>query len=250
MRASALGAAVLLLAGIAGCTGSSGPASPAASAPATASAPAALVVVFAASSLTEVVAEAAEPFTRATGREARFQLGASSTLARQIREGAPADVFVSADPAWLDAVSPTARYDWLGNRLALCVPAGRAGDVKLAEVASLALAGPEVPAGKYARAALASLGVPLPARVVEGSSVRDVLSKVAEGAADAGIVYATDVAVEPRVRLASLLPGSSHPPIRYAVGLLREAGRGLFDALRAPEALEAARKRGFSVPER
>jgi len=78
--------------------------------------------------------------------------------------------------------------------------------------------------------------------------VRDVLSKVAEGAAEAGIVYATDVAVDPRVETAFDLPPSAQPKIVYPVALLNERGRGLYDAFRAPAALEAALRRGFSKP--
>lgn len=169
-------------------------------------------------------------------------------LARQIREGAPADVFVSADPRWMDSVTTIARHDWLGNRLACVVPAERRGDVDLRSVASLALGGVSIPVGMYARVALEKLGVPLPERTICGQNVRDVLSKVAEGAAEAGIVYATDVPVEPRVRLAFLLPEESHPPIRYVIGLIRPGGKDFFEALRSPAVLEAASRRGFTRP--
>lgn len=202
------------------------------------------VTVYAAASLKEAVSGIAGEWTKRTGRPVRLQFGATPTLARQIREGAPADLFLAADPEWLDRAGTLERFDWLGNRLACVV---RRGSPKpdLAGVGSLALAGGEVPAGKYAKAALASLGIPLPPRVVYGASVRDVLSKVSQGAAEAGIVYATDVPIDPGTETAFLLPEESHPPIRYAVGLVTPQGRELYAAFREPWALEAALRRGF-----
>ena len=102
-----------------------------------------------------------------------------------------------------------------------------------------------MPAGTYARQALAKEGVALPARTINGHNVRDVLSKVSQGGAQAGIVYATDAALDPGVRIAYEFPLDRHDPIRYSVGLLRPEGKVLFDALREPPALEAAKKRGF-----
>jgi len=228
-------AAVLALA--AGCGGEPSPAP--APRPAT---------VLAASSLREVLEEVAMEWTRRTGRRADLRFGATSTLARQIGEGAPCDVFLAAAPEWLDRVKTLERRAWLGNRLVCVVPAGAdASRFDLARVPGLALAPEEVPAGKYARAALAHLGVPLPSRVVYGANARDVLSKVVEGGAEAGIVYATDAAVEPRVRTALLFPRESHPPIVYAAGVLTEAGRPFAAALREEWALAAAARRGFEA---
>jgi molybdate transport system substrate-binding protein len=89
------------------------------------------------------------------------------------------------------------------------------------------------------------LGIALPPRVIYGASVRDVLSKVSAGGAEAGIVYATDAAIEPAVRIAFTFPGDSHPKIVYAAGLLTAEGAALFEALREPWALAIARRYGF-----
>jgi molybdate transport system substrate-binding protein len=204
------------------------------------------VRVVAAASLREVVTEIASEWTRRTGREVVPSFEATSTLARQIQEGARADLFIAADPEWLDRVHPTERHDWLGNRLVLVVPKD-SPDVDLKAARSLALANEQVPAGKHARAALAHLGVPLPARTIHGSSVRDVLAKVSSGGAEAGIVYATDPAVDPGLRVAFTFPPGSHPPIVYATGLLDPRGKAFFAALREPWALAIAARRGFTV---
>lgn len=211
-------------------------------------APAPVVTVTAASSLREAVEEIAAEWKRRGGGDATLRFEATSTLARQIAEGAPADVFLAADPAWLDRVMTLERRDWLSNRLVCVVPSGDgspAGAFDLAKCRSLALAPEEVPVGRYARAAMRGIGVEPPARVIYGANVRDVLLKVAEQGAEAGIVYATDAAVEPRVRVATTFPGSSHPGIVYAAGVLTEAGRPFAAALREPWAWEIAERRGF-----
>lgn len=202
------------------------------------------ITVFAAASLEETLTAIGREWQLRGGAPVRFQFEASSRLARQIEEGAAADVFVSAAPEWLDRLAPERRCDWIGNRLVCVVPAG-VERLDLARVGSLALAGDQVPAGRYAKAALDRLGIPLPSRVLYGSSVRDVLSMIAEGGAEAGIVYATDAAVEPRVRIAYTFPAESHPRIVYSTGLLRPAGRALFDALREPWARAIALEYGF-----
>jgi molybdate transport system substrate-binding protein len=203
-------------------------------------------VVFAASSLREVLTDIAAEWTRQGGVAPRLQFEASSTLARQIGEGARADVFVSAAPEWVDEVGLLDRHDWLGNQLVLVVRA-EAPDANLRQLATLALATEQVPAGTYARAALAHLGVALPARTISGANVRDVLAKVSQGGAEAGIVYATDAAVDPDVRISFRFPPGSHPPIVYTIALLREEGRAFFDALQAPWAVEIARRHGFAA---
>jgi len=203
--------------------------------------------VFAAASLSELVTAIAEEHGRRTGVVHKLQFDSTSTLARQIGEGAPADLFLTAAPEWLDKVTTLERADWLSNRLVLVVPKD-GPDVELAALSSLALANEQVPAGKYARAALAHLKIALPERVLLGESVRDVLSKVSEGGAAAGIVYATDAAIDPKVRIAATFPAGSHPRIVYSIGLLTPAGKALGDALREPWALDLARQHGFSLP--
>jgi molybdate transport system substrate-binding protein len=202
------------------------------------------VRVFAAASLKEVAGEIAGEWTKMTRRPHQLQFEATSTLARQIQEGAPAEIFVTAAPEWLDKVTVTERYDWLSNRL-VCVVHKDLKEVDLKKVESLALANEQVPVGKYARAALAHQGVKIPERTIYGQNVRDVLSKVSQGGAQAGIVYATDAAIDPSVRIAFTFPPESHPKILYSVGLLKPEGKELFEALREPWAIKIARKHGF-----
>ena len=186
------------------------------------------LTVFAASSMKELMIGIAADYEARTGREVRLQFEASSTLARQIQEGAPADVFVTASPEWLDKLKPISRFDWLSNSLVVVVPKDvDAANFHLEKAPSLAMASEQVPAGKYGRAALASLKITPPERTIHGANVRDVLSKVSEGGAVAGIVYATDAAIDPGVKIAYAFPVDSDPTILYAVGVLTVGGRGV-----------------------
>ena len=203
-------------------------------------------VVFAASSLNECLGEIAREFERRGGERLTMRFDASSTLARQIEQGAYADLFVSAAPEWIDRVKATERLDWLSNRLVLVVPREGA-DVALNALPSLALANDQVPIGAYAKAALHKVGVQLPERLVYGANARDVVSKVAHGAAAAGIVYATDAMAEPSVRSVYTFPLETHPPIRYTAALLTTEGAGFYASLRQPWALAIAKKHGFEV---
>ena len=204
------------------------------------------VTVFAASSLREVVTDVAAEWSRRTGRLLRTQFEATSTLARQIREGAGADVFLTAAPEWLEDSSLIDRRDWLSNRLVLVVRQHAAAP-DMNALPSLALANAQVPAGKYAQAALRHMHISLPERVLYGDNVRDVLAKVAEGGAAAGIVYATDTLIDPRVRVVFEFPPDSHEPIVYSAGLLTTDGGAFFHALSESWALELARGHGFTV---
>jgi molybdate transport system substrate-binding protein len=208
-------------------------------------APARAITIFAAASLRDVMTEISAEWTRRGGEPPRLRFEASSVLARQIREGAPADLFVSASPEWVTEVQPLSRADWMGNRLVLVVRRD-APDADLENLESLAMAAPQVPAGRYARAAFAHLGIEIPRRTIYGSNVRDVLATVSEGGAGAGIVYATDAAIDPEVRISFTFPPASHPPIVYSIGLLTEEGRGFFNAMQEPWAVEIARRHGFT----
>lgn len=225
--------------------------------------------VFAAVSLTELLQDLGADYAAATGLPApRLSLAASSVLARQIEAGAPADVFISADAEWMDylvardLMRAQTRRDIAGNRLVLIAPAQRAPALTLepgADIAGalaggrLACADPDsVPAGRYARAALGSLGLwaGLADRLARAENVRSALAWVARGEAPLGIVYATDAATEPRVRVVDTFSESTHLPIRYPAAALRDAPPQAEDFLRflgTPAAAERMRERGFDA---
>jgi molybdate transport system substrate-binding protein len=192
----------------------------------------------AAASLTDILPIVGERWAEREGTSPpTFRFDATSRLATQLEAGADADVFFSADTLWLDRletaglIALASRVDLLSNRLVVVVPGDAAAvPVEIGEVARarhIALAGAAVPAGRYARASLESLGVwnDVAARVVEGESVRTVLQWVARGEVDAGIVYATDARAEPRVRVALELPADSHPPVVYPVAVVASSTR-------------------------
>ncbi len=195
-------------------------------------------VVLAAASLQESLTEAAAAWAAKGHPEPVLSFAASSALARQILAGAPADLFLSADEDWMDAIAKAGllragtRTTLLGNRLVLIAPV--ASKVRLTPVRGfalaralgsgrLALADPAaVPAGKYAKAALTALGVwpGVAAKIAPAENVRAALALVERGAAPLGIVYATDARAAQAVRVVGVFPASSHPPIRYPVAVL------------------------------
>lgn len=219
------------------------------------------VTVLAAASTAEAVGEVAQRFRDATGVEVRVSGGPSNALARQIESGAPADLFLSASVEWAEAVGgrSAATKPLLSNRLVLVVPKGNPaavmspGDLLSDRVRHVALAGEEVPAGRYADAALKALGLSkrLPTeRIARGHDVRATLAFVERGEAEAGIVYATDAATSGDVEVAHTFDPSLHPPIVYPVVLLKdgpagESGRRFFDYLDTVEARENFRRHGF-----
>ncbi len=206
------------------------------------------LTVFAASSLKEVLTEISIELKKKGGENIRFSFEGSSILAKQIQEGAKADLFFSAAPEWVESVKPLNKKDWLGNELVLVVRKD-VQEVDLKNLKSLALANQQVPAGKYAVAALKNLGVSLPERVIYGNNVRDVLSKVSHGGAEAGVVYATDVLLDAEVKVNFRFPLESHPQIIYTIGLLTKDGEKLFKIFQEPWVTEIAKKHGFIVLE-
>jgi molybdate transport system substrate-binding protein len=246
----------------------SGSGAAAASAPAGAPTARPELLVFAAASLTDALTEASSAYTRASGQPVKLSFAASSALARQLEAGARADVFVSADLEWMDYVETrglverASRRNLLGNRLALVAP--KSSTLQLDIVPGLALAkalgggrlatgDPDyVPAGRYARSALTSLGAwdDVTARLVRADNVRVALAFVARGEAPLGIVYETDARAEPGVRIVGLFPASSHPPIVYPAAPLRNAKPGATDFvafLRGEAAGAIFRRYGFTV---
>jgi molybdate transport system substrate-binding protein len=195
--------------------------------------PAQTVDVFAAASLTEpFTAMGAALGTARPNLTVRFNFAASSTLVRQISDGAPADVFAAADEATMQQLADAGEVAgavriFATNRLAIAVPPGNPQHIAtLADLGrrglTLALAAPAVPAGKYAAAAFAKAGLPIPSASQE-PDVRAVLNKVALGEADAGIVYATDArAAAGRVE-AVTIPAADNVVARYPIAVLRHA---------------------------
>lgn len=195
--------------------------------------------VLAAASLQESLTAAADLWTRAGHRRPVLSFAASSALARQVASGAPADLFVSADRAWMDyldrrgLIAAGTRADLIGNRLVVVARPGTAGRLRSrAEIALTLGAGPvamadpdSVPAGRYGKAALTSLGVwdRVSGRVVRAENVRAALALVERGAAPFGIVYETDARASKAVRIVGRFPAASHPPIVYPIARLRRA---------------------------
>ncbi len=198
------------------------------------------IVVFAAASLKTALDTVATAWAAEAGHTATISYAASSALARQIEAGAPADVVLSADVAWMDhlaargLIAADTRADLLGNRLVLIGPAG-AADIAVAPGFALATAlgggrlamadVAAVPAGKYGRAALESLGVwtSVEGSLAQAENVRAALALVARGEAPLGIVYATDAMSDPAVRIVGTFPEDSHPPIIYPVAVTARA---------------------------
>jgi molybdate transport system substrate-binding protein len=220
------------------------------------------LLVFAAASLSEALEEIGASFERTAGARVAFRFAGSGELARQIRAGAPADVFVSADRARMDAleaaglVRASDRFDLLSNRLVVVVGLGSAAGPRsageLAAVPRLALADPDTaPAGAYAREWLESAGLwsVLRERVVPTLDVRATLAAVESGAVEAGVVYRTDAAVSRKVRVAFEV--AAGPRVVYPAAALgappRPLARAFLEALRSPAARAVFERRGFIV---
>lgn len=227
------------------------------------------VNVFAAASLKNALDDVSAAWKAETGKETRNTYAASSALAKQIEGGAPADVFMSADRDWMTYLSDksltvkSSEADILGNALVLVAPADSPAKISIAPGFALAaLVGDgklalcdvnAVPAGKYAKAALESLGVwdQIEPKIAQAENVRAALKLVANGEAPAGIVYATDAVAEPKVRVLGTFPDDSHPPIIYPAAVLAASGNS--DAasfvryLKTPNAADIFRKAGFRI---
>ncbi|MCC7320498.1 MAG: molybdate ABC transporter substrate-binding protein [Rubellimicrobium sp.] len=227
------------------------------------------VTVFAAASLANALDAIAADFSARTGDTVTISYAGSGQLATQIIEGAPADIFVSAATAWMDAVEeaglvvPGARHDLLGNTLVLVAAAGAAPVVMAPDLDLVALLGDgrlamgmvdSVPAGQYGKAALESLGLwaGVEDHVAQTDNVRAALSLVAMGEAPYGIVYASDAIAEPAVTVVAAFPAGSHPPITYPAALLTRAAdaadRAFLDELSSDGAAAVFAANGFAVP--
>jgi len=230
---------------------------------------AAEIYVFAAASTNAALTEITAEFSKRYAIPAVPVIAASGTLARQIERGAPAHIFISANPAWMEwlgtkqMLAQNTVKTLLGNCLALIQPTrakrklslgvnfpGMFGDDRLA------IGDPAyVPAGTYAKAALKSLGLwqDLKRRVARAPSVRHVLALVERGEAAAGLVYLSDARGSRHVRVSQLVPRTHVPPIRYPVAILREgdsaAARKLYDFLLSRTARALFARHGFQPPD-
>jgi molybdate transport system substrate-binding protein len=193
--------------------------------------------VFAAASLKNALDAVNVQWQKETGRKASISYAASSALARQMEQGAPAQVFISADLDWMDYVAskglikPETRSNLLANRIVLIAPKGKAKAVdiragfdlaRLLGDGRLAMANVDaVPAGRYGKAALEKLGVwpSVSGKTAQTENVRAALLLVSRGEAPAGIVYQTDAAADPNVEIIGTFPEDTHPPIIYPIAL-------------------------------
>jgi molybdate transport system substrate-binding protein len=228
------------------------------------------LVILAAASLKNALDEIAAAWAKDTGKTMpRISYAASSALAKQMEQGAPADLFISADLDWMDwvqqrnLIKPQTRETLLGNALVLVEAANANVAFKIAPGADLAavlgdsrLAVGEVnsvPAGKYAKEALEKLGMwaGVENKLAQTDNVRAALAFVARGEARFGIVYATDAKAEPKVKVVAIFPSTSHPPILYPAALTatsRNADAAAFLAyLRSPTAVRLFVEQGFDI---
>ncbi len=228
------------------------------------------VTVFAAASLKNALDDVAAAYKAETGNAVVISYAGSNALAKQIEEGAPADIFFSADLAWMgyleerNLIRDDTRQTLLGNEIVLVAPADSSAAITLepgADVAALlgtdgrlAMANVDsVPAGKYGKAALAALGIwpSVAERVVQAENVRAALAFVATGEAPLGIVYKTDANSEPRVKSIAAFPADSHPPIVYPVAVTAAStnpdAQAFFDYMRSDAARPAYEKQGFTI---
>lgn len=230
------------------------------------------VTVFAAASLTDAMKDISAAWAKAGHEPLRMSFGASSTLARQIEQGAPAAVFASADEKWMDylakanLLAPDTRRDLLSNSLVLIVPAGHSRHIAIGPSLDLdALLGPNgrlavgdpahVPVGLYAKQAFIRLGLweKVQPRLAPTPDVRAGMLLVERGEAPAGVVYGTDAAVSPQVAVAGTFPENTHDPISYPFAVVKSGdtpdARALMAFLAGPDARAIFIRRGFAAAE-
>ncbi|MCX2724713.1 molybdate ABC transporter substrate-binding protein [Roseibium salinum] len=235
---------------------------PACLAPASAEQP---LTVFAAASVREAMERIGAAFEEQTGTQVVLSFAGTGTLARQVEAGAPADIFVSADAAWMDYVRErgAVRADTIreiaSNALVLVGPSGSPaieldseGLRAVLDGGRMAIADPEtVPAGRYGKAALEKLGLwqAVSPHLAPMENVRIALASVARGDTPLGLVYSTDAAIEPAVSVVAQLPQASHPRIRYLAALTTSrahpSAQGFLDFLDGPRSEEVLRSLGF-----
>ncbi len=232
--------------------------------------PTSVLTVFAAASLTDALKDVGTQWEAGGHGKIRFSFAASSTLARQIEQGAGANLFASADLQWMDwaaarrLIADDTRRNLLGNDLVLVMPKAKVKPVTIsAGLDILGLLGPDgrlatgdpanVPVGIYAQQALTRLGLwaAVAPRLARSDSVRSALLLVERGEAPLGIVYATDAAIAPGVAIAGVFPPASHDPVVYPFAVTKAgdtpAARAFLQYLAGRQATAIFKRRGFQV---
>jgi len=230
------------------------------------------VTVFAAASLTNAMQDIAAQYQKEKGVQVVSSFASSSTLARQIEQGAPADLFISADQQWMDysiskqQIVENTRYTLLGNELVLV--AAKASKIDKVEIddktqwtkllgdSRLAVGDPDhVPAGIYAKEALQKLGVwsTLEPKLARASDVRGALALVEREEAPLGIVYGSDAIASKKVKVVGTFPASSHKPVEYPMAIVKDHEkpevRAFYDYLKTPAASAIFKQYGFAPRE-
>jgi len=227
------------------------------------------ILVFAAASLKNALDEAAAQWQRESGKKVVISYAASNTLIKQIEQGAPADMFISADLDWMDygqqkgLIKPDTRSNLLGNRLVLIAPKDSNISANIQpgfDLAALLKGGrlamgnvDAVPAGKYGKASLEKLGAwdGVKDKIAQAESVRAALLLVARGEAPLGIVYQTDAAADPTVKIVGTFPENTHPPIIYPIALTKDSTNpdalAFLNFIRSPAARPIFERQGFTV---
>jgi molybdate transport system substrate-binding protein len=226
------------------------------------------VIVFAAASLKNALDAISAAWQQESGQSAKISYAASSALAKQLEQDAPAHIFISADLDWMDYVASKelikkeSRSDLLGNKLVLIAPKDSSVSLDLKPGADLAKSlgngrlavgnVDAVPAGKYAKAALEKLGFwdGVSNKLAQAESVRAALLLVSRGEAPLGIVYQTDAAADPNVKVVATFPADSHPPIIYPIALTtkaNEAAAAFLNYVKSPKAAPVFEAQGFTV---
>jgi molybdate transport system substrate-binding protein len=226
------------------------------------------VTMFAAASLSSALPEIAAAYQKQTGHTVAFSFAASSVLARQIENSPGTDIFMSADADWMDyldnrsLVQHATRKTLLTTHLVLIAPAASTIALKIAphfdivgalKGGRIAIADPaSVPAGKYAKSSLTTLGVwnAVVDHIAGAESVRVALAYVARGETPLGVVYKTDALIEPKVKIIDTFPDQSHAPIVYPAALTKDAkpiAKEFFDFLDGPQAHAVFVKYGFDL---
>ena len=227
------------------------------------------VMVFAAASTTNAITKIGALFSKETNYKFVASFASSSTLAKQIEKGAPANVYISANPKWMTflddkgLIDKTSRCDILGNRIVFIAP--KASDLKIdihpgfqlpaiLSTEKIAMGDPEhVPAGIYGKQALTFLGAwdEIAPKIVGAKDVRTALVFVERGEAPLGIVYATDAAITDKVRVVGIFPEDSHPPITYQAAIVKDnqtpVAQAFLAFLKSPGAKAIFQSYGFST---